>query len=280
MPVNRGRTLVTFGGVRIREFVRAESRAGRPPGAENAGLVGLHSVRSGAIEVATPRGVRRFGPREAFMMSHDEAPVTAPVGPLALLSIMVPSEALTDGVALGPGEVRPVARTSSLLEPALVFAHRAAAARPDAISGLGSYYFERLLQEMVMGVAVEGVDPSPPSNGPDLYCRGVAVIDAQLSDPALGARVVATQVRISLRQLQRAFQAHGTTVERQIRRRRVDHAVELLSDRSYDGLSVTQIARHSGFSNGSSLARAMRQEQGTTPAEVRRASHRSGSPSA
>lgn len=280
MPVSGGRTLVAFGGVRIREFVRAEKRIERTHARDQAGQVGLHSVRAGAIEVSTAQGIRRFGPREAFMLSHDDLPPTAPVGALAMLSIMVPSAAMSDPVTFTPGEVRPVARTSALLEPALVFAHRAAAARSEAISRLGSYYFERLLQEMVIGVAVEGAAPSPSSEGADLFRQGVAVIDSQLSDQELAPHVIASQVRISLRQLQRAFQAHGTTVERQIRRRRVDHAVDLLSDRAYDQLSITDIARHSGFSNGSSLARAMRQEDSAAPAEVRRASRRPGARSA
>ncbi|WEK59923.1 MAG: helix-turn-helix domain-containing protein [Candidatus Microbacterium colombiense] len=268
--MTRARTLAMFGSVRIREFVRGRddtrSRLDRV-----AGLVGLHSVRSGGIEIDTASGRLRLGANSAFLLGHDVPLPAAPVEGLRLLSILIPAETLTGAIAPEPGEVRTVSESSALLDPALAFAERAAVLDPDPVSGFGSYYFERLLQEMVIGVAVEGTRAPRMNPKSDAYTRALAMIIAQREDPSLSPKLIAEHLAVSLRQLQRAFRSHGTTPERQIRRARVDHAAALLEDRTYDPLTIAEIGRYAGFSDGSSLARAMSQEGRESPANVRRA---------
>ena len=273
MPVARARTLAMFGSVRIREFVSgrddARSRLDRV-----AGLIGLHSVRSGGIDVGSPFGTLRLGPNDAFLVSHDVPLRTSPRARLRLLSIVMPAEVLTGFPVPRPGEVRPVAHSSSLLDPAVAFAERAAIADTEPVSGFGNYYFERLLQEMVLGVVVEGTRTAPTGLPPDHFRDAQSVIAAQRSDPLLSSRGLAEQLSLSTRQLQRAFQSRGTTVEREIRKARVEHAIGLLADPAYDRLSIEDVGRYSGFSGGSSLARAMAQTGSRSPAGVRR--HRPG----
>jgi AraC-like DNA-binding protein len=259
-----------FGSVRIREFVMGRDD-GRSRLDRVAGLIGLHSVRSGGIDISSNSGMLRLRTNDAFLLSHDVPLPTSPREDLRLLSIVIPAEALSGFAAPAPGEVRPVASTSALLDPAVAFAERAAATDPEPVSGFGTYYFERLLQEMVLGVAVEGTRAPRVGAAADVYRDALSTIVAQRSDPRLTPRGIAEQLSISLRQLQRAFRARGTTPERAIRRSRVEHAVELLTDRTYDGLSVTLIGEYAGFSGGSSLARAMAQEGMGSPSEVRRA---------
>ncbi|MHC9044175.1 helix-turn-helix domain-containing protein [Microbacterium saperdae] len=270
MPVARARTLAMFGSVRIREFVRGRDD-GRSRLDRVAGLIGLHSVRSGGIDIGSASGTIRLHENDAFLLSHDAPLLASPRDELRLLSILIPAEALTGYAAPAPGEVRTVASTSALLDPAVAFAESAAATDSEPVSGFGNYYFERLLQEMVLGVAVEGTRAPRVGLSADVYRDAVSTIVAQRSDPQLAPRGIAEQLSISLRQLQRAFRARGTTPERAIRRARVEHALDLLTDRAYDGLSVAMIGEYSGFSGGSSLARAMGQEGMSSPSEVRRA---------
>jgi AraC-like DNA-binding protein len=270
MPVTRARTLAMFGSVRIREFVTGRddrrTRHDRVPG-----LIGLHVVRDGGIDVGSPYGTLRLGAHDAFLLSHDAPLRTSPREHLRLLSIMMPAEVLTGLAVPAPGHIRPVASTSSLLEPAVAFAERAAEADAEPVSGFGTYYFERLLQEMVVGVAVEGTRTEAAGLAQDMHRDAQGVIAAQRSDPQLSPRGIAAQLNVSLRQLQRAFQAKGTTTERAIRRSRVEHAIDLLSDADYDRLSVDDIGRYAGFSGGSSLARAMAHEGSASPSAVGRA---------
>lgn len=270
MPVTKARTLAMFGSVRIREFVRGRDE-GRSRLDRVAGLIGLHSVRAGGMDIGSAAGTLRLKKNDAFLSSHDGALLASPRDDLRLLSIVIPAEALTGYEAPAPGEVRPVAPTSALLDPAVAFAERAAAADSEPVSEFGNYYFERLLQEMVLGVAVEGT--RAPRIGPaaDVYRDAMSTIFAQRADPNLTPSGVADQLKISLRQLQRAFRARELTPERAIRRARVEHALDLLAERTYDGLSIAEIGQYSGFSGGSSLARAMAQEGLATPSAVRRA---------
>lgn len=259
-----------FGSVRIREFVvgrdDARSRLDRV-----SGLIGLHSVRSGGIDISSASGVLRLREDDAFLANHDALLATAPHDDLRLLSIVIPAEALAGFAAPAPGEVRPVVAASALLAPAVAFAEQAAVTDSHPVSGFGNYYFERLLQEMVLGVAVEGTRAPRVGMTADVYRDAMSTIIAQRSDPHLRPRGIADQLKISLRQLQRAFRARDMTVERAIRRARVEHALELLVDRTYDGLSIAQVGQYSGFSGGSSLARAMSQEGKESPSAIRRA---------
>lgn len=268
-PPSRVRTLAIFGTVRIRELLVREGHP-KPPMDDPGGILGLHHVSSGAVEFETVDGRRRFATGETFALTHDSRMPCKPRGDLRVLSVLVPVEVLDSVGSPAPGEVWTVPPGSALLEPALSFVGRAADVDPDALSGFGSYYFERLLQEMVVGVIVEGAHAAPPPHDPGLYGRAVAVIAAQRADPSLTPSAIARQIRISLRQLQRVFSARGTTAEREIRRSRVDHAVQLLGDPAYDALSVDRIGRYSGFAGGSSLARAMAAEGRESPARIRR----------
>jgi len=258
-----------FGSVRIREFV-----TGRDDGRSRldgvSGLIGLHSVRAGSMDVGSPFGTLRLAENDAFLLSHGAPLRTSPSERLRLLSIVMPAAVLTGFSVPEPGEVRPVAPTSSLLDPAVAFAERAAVADAEPMNGFGTYYFERLLQEMVLGVLVEGTRTAAAGLPPDHYRDAQSLIAAQCSDPQLAPRGIAEQLRLSMRQLQRVFHAHGTTTEKEIRRSRVAQAITLLTDPSYDRLSIDEVGRYTGFAGGSSLARAMAQEGSRPPTAVRR----------
>lgn len=267
----RQRARADFGAVRVRATVAREGEA-RPEFREPRNLVGLHQVAAGAIEISAASGVKTFGQGAAFALSHERKVPFATRGVFRMLSILVPAEVVSGVTVLEPQNPYPVRADSALLEPTFAFAERALATAGDAPGAFSGYYLERLLQEMTIGVLVEGARASAFRQEPDAYGRAIAVIAAQCSDPGVTPATVAEHVKLSLRQLQRVFGARGTTIERAIRRARVDHAVGLLTDRAYDAMSVEEIGRYSGFAGGSSLARAMAAEGSDSPARVRRSS--------
>ncbi|AZS35912.1 hypothetical protein CVS47_00510 [Microbacterium lemovicicum] len=271
--VARSATVAVFGTARIRHSFVPEGEA---PLRLDAGpeAVGLHAVRTGAVIAETAVGPRRFLAGDAFA-AGDRTPPLALRGDVEVLSLLVPRDAFVGVETPRGGEVRVITKDNPLLAPTMDFIGRAGRAQSDEISGFTAYYFERLLQEMMIGLLVSASASTPVPQGPGTFLQAVAAITAQRADPALSPRSVARHLNLSLRQLQRAFQARSTTVEREIRRARVQHAVALLRDRSYDSLSVEQIGQYSGFAGGSSLARAMAAEGFESPARVRRTS-RSG----
>lgn len=104
---------------------------------------------------------------------------------------------------------------------------------------------------------------------PNAFLQAQADIARRSATIGLTAEDLARGANLSLRQLERAFRNHGTTISREIRRARVEHALNLLGDTSREPLTVGQVARVVGFSNGSSLARAMQAEGHASPTAIR-----------
>ena len=92
---------------------------------------------------------------------------------------------------------------------------------------------------------------------PSTYELALQVIRRDATQPNCSAGSIATELNVSLRNLEREFQQHGQTVRRAVRDARVLHALDLLRDPSRAGLTISQIAALTGFSGGSALAHAM-----------------------
>ena len=165
--------------------------------------------------------------------------------------------------------------SSQLLHPTVAFAAQLLRSdREVDPSNLGTYYIERLLQEMLIGLIVDGLIDSrrrsAAPTAPDLYRLALSVIQVRSTDSRLTTDVVAEEVHLSRRQLERLFQKNGTSVAAEVRRTRVMQAVSMLQDPQYTALSVDQIGQFVGLSGGSSLARMMSAEGLDSPARVRR----------
>lgn len=183
-----------------------------------------------------------------------------------IVSVFVPTNVLTD---LDHSLVGPLALHSALAEPIAQFASKVGGAEAEEIGSFAVYFTERLLQEMVLCLAVEAQRRRQLRPGGDAYRAALAIIAAQCTDPELRAENIARDVMVSLRQLQRLFSAHGTTIDREVRRARVSYAIELLADPRYASLSVGEIAQYSGYSSRASLTRAMAAESRGTPTAYR-----------
>ncbi|MBB5959146.1 AraC-like DNA-binding protein [Saccharothrix tamanrassetensis] len=91
---------------------------------------------------------------------------------------------------------------------------------------------------------------------------------AHLSDPELGADVIAKALHISRRRLYQLFD-DGQGVSERIRGLRVDRAKALLSDPAKAGRGIGEIARDCGFVSAAHFSRTFRQVVGRTPSEFR-----------
>jgi AraC-like DNA-binding protein len=95
------------------------------------------------------------------------------------------------------------------------------------------------------------------------------IIFERAADPLLSPASIAAQLNISLRQLYRAFNGTESPAAR-IRRRRLEHAAELLAARAASA-HVERIAQESGFASAEYFSRAFRREFGLSPRAYRSA---------
>jgi AraC-like DNA-binding protein len=99
--------------------------------------------------------------------------------------------------------------------------------------------------------------------------RTDTLIFEQAVDPLLSPASVAAQLNISLRQLYRAFTGTESPAAR-IRRRRLEHAAELLVSRA-PSVQVERVAQECGFVSAEYFSRAFRREYGMSPRAYRSA---------
>ena len=256
--------------VSLHEFTGAVSVLPVEP--RNDVALRVHVVERGAIHLGTATIGRTDG-REFSLARHSGLltldPFQLPLRTVAgsrVLTASVPSVLVRD-IPLDPQRAHIVPPASALLSPAAAFLRSAAAASPT--TRFTEYFFERLLQELALGLMVEAAGLTPEGDKRNPMVFAMAVIAAQCADPDLSAAAVAREVSISQRQLERLFRVRGTSIAHQIRRARVDLAAAMLRDPTHRGLTIDQIANHAGFSNGSSLARAMKSEGSPSPSSLR-----------
>ncbi len=97
-----------------------------------------------------------------------------------------------------------------------------------------------------------------------------AYIDDHLAEAGLGARPIAAAHGMSVRNLNKLFQASGTTLQKFIWQRRLQRAAEALRDPVLRGRSITEIAHAWGFRSSSHFSRAFKAEFGQQPSAYRR----------
>jgi AraC-like DNA-binding protein len=111
---------------------------------------------------------------------------------------------------------------------------------------------------------------APAATGPAadaLVWRARDAMGQRLTDPLLAPAAVATQLGVSLRRLQEAFQQHGCTVADCIWDMRLDFARGLLANQL--AMPISSVADRSGFMDAAHFSRRFRQRFGLTPREYR-----------
>lgn len=252
-----------FGDVRIR-ITRATGGALSLAGAE--GTLSVHGLRRGRLAIRGQADPLQIDAGDGLLVSGESTAATV-LRPSDVVTIMVP---VPSGESVRPG-ARPTAGGAALLGGVIAFAAEAAAAAERTAPVSSEPHIELLLRDMVARLLTAEV----VRDAPNPLERALAVILRRHADRTLSSRRIAEEVNFSVRQLERQFQAQGTSIAREVRHARIDAAVRLLSEDPTGTLNIEQIAQRVGFSGGSPLARAMVREGMPAPHELRPASGRS-----
>ncbi|MDF3303767.1 helix-turn-helix domain-containing protein [Rhodococcus sp. T2V] len=113
--------------------------------------------------------------------------------------------------------------------------------------------------------------PTPLSRGDELQARVTAFIDERLADRELDVRSIAAAHHISVRHLQKKFEAEGDTASGWIRRRRLEQCRRDLADPRYRDLTVSAIGARWGFTDAAHFSRLFKATHGSTPGTYRTA---------
>lgn len=153
---------------------------------------------------------------------------------------------------------------SRLLGSTLEVLWQEATGSSDVALGEGS---DRLVLETLRyAVARNGNCMPRTAAAPRLYGDAIEVINANLTDPAFSAVMIAQELGVSERQLQKVFAERGETPTGSIRRKRIELAARgLATGRS----SVTDVAMEVGFNDLTHFGRTFRQIIGLSPSKYK-----------
>jgi AraC-like DNA-binding protein len=113
-----------------------------------------------------------------------------------------------------------------------------------------------------------GRHTAPEKERRNLVVRAERYMDLYSSNPTLGPEDVADAVGVSLRVLQKAFQAQESSVSAALLESRLSRAVMLL-DREASSVLLSHIGERAGFASASRFSKAFRGRFGSTPREWR-----------
>jgi AraC-like DNA-binding protein len=123
--------------------------------------------------------------------------------------------------------------------------------------------------ELAKAVARGQFDDAEPGIVPALALAAKDLADRRLADPELSPAMLARELNVSVRTLQRAFATQGESVSAHIRDRRLEEARLALTAPS-NRLSVSELAAYWQFADSSHLIRAFKKRYGRTPTEYAR----------
>lgn len=135
------------------------------------------------------------------------------------------------------------------------------AADPEWQAGVANVFLD------LVALAVRGSAAPQALCGRRIEERLRAIVEAQLSDPDLRTSTLADALNVSMRSVQHAFAAMGTTPSGYILERRLDRAADRLA--AEHQASITTVAFDLGFNDSAYFTRCFRQRFGTTPSAWR-----------
>lgn len=125
------------------------------------------------------------------------------------------------------------------------------------------------LSETVVGLLARTAGSLDPGRLADVHRAAVELVRLTSDDPDLTPAVLAERLGWSLRQLQMAARAAGTTPAALIRTTRLERARHRLRDPGQRQRTVTEVAHASGFASSSAFHAAFRATYDVSPAEAR-----------
>lgn len=239
---------------------------------EDTDVVNLFLVLAGGIRVGSGRQHVSFSPgqviaqmgwnrHEAVLGSFaDELLLRIDRATLSDRGVHLPPDVLHFGPQAATTTTRAL---SAVIKSVLGASALADEAAPAAV--------ENALLELVVGLHHESHGYSGVSSDLDngLYARAVAIIATRYRDPEFTPSALADGLGIGVRQLQRAFEKSSTTAAREIRAKRLGHAISLLRDPHHRRLPLLVVARMAGFSSTGELRRTLRAQHEATPSQIR-----------
>ncbi len=102
-----------------------------------------------------------------------------------------------------------------------------------------------------------------------LFTQASSMMAATRADPAVTPESVAANLAVSPRHLQRAFRAHSTSPSGELRRLRLDLALQLLRADDDRALTIADVATRAGFRSIDAFRRALRIENMPAPTRLR-----------
>ncbi|MEH3088410.1 MAG: helix-turn-helix domain-containing protein [Microbacterium arborescens] len=255
---------------------RYELAAGAERVVPSAGPRVVHSVlvSAGSLSVAPTHDSRhryRVDAGRGLFMSSRSDHLLAWSDAAQVVVVSAPEEVVAAfGAPVDEAEGPLFAGDSALVPPATAYfrALLAQAAAPDRVA---TYAMSRLSEEMLGSLFLEraSIGAGPVKVQPSLYRRALALIASQRADPMLSVTTLASELAVSVRHLQRAFAEQNTSPTEEVRRLRVELALQLLTESRYDVLSIDEVAGYAGFASADDLRRAFRLQGEASPTRVR-----------
>lgn len=239
--------------------------AGAPGGGGDQ--VRLHVVRRGGWTLSDPRGRSEHTISAGqFLLRHVGQPSHFTTMPHTTSKFLV-LPATTLKPLIGN---RALAGPADTAEVRLLVAHAkmVQTTMPD-LGPAGVQAAHSTLVELAKAVARRRFDDREPQLAPALVQAAKDLADSRLADPELSSAMLARELNVSVRTLQRAFAAAGESVTAHIRLRRLDEARLALTAPS-GRPTVSELAVHWQFADSSHFIRAFKKRYGQTPAEYRR----------
>lgn len=163
----------------------------------------------------------------------------------------------------------------------------------DRVTALGCPEWQTMLNRWIVALAqlsdsdprlASGLDSvfsslasRPPARNRPSGQQATAMVHAALEviqqkyyDRSLSADQIANDLSVGRNALLAAFRQQGRSVRRDIRTARVSAAVRLLTDLSFDTVSVSGIAQRCGFADLRQLTRALHAVHGVAPLDIRK----------
>ncbi|MFI9246417.1 helix-turn-helix domain-containing protein [Streptomyces sp. NPDC053086] len=179
-------------------------------------------------------------------------------------------------LVLPPGELKPLVGNRAITGPADSAEMRLLTALTNMIhitvadlgpAGVAAAHGS--LIELAKAVAKGRFDDVEPRLAPALAQAAKDLADRRLADPELSPAMLARELNVSVRTLHRAFAAVGEQVTTYIRHRRL-HEARLALTAPSGRLSISELAAHWQFADGSHFTRAFKKHYGQTPTEYAR----------
>ncbi|MFI5843083.1 helix-turn-helix domain-containing protein [Catenuloplanes sp. NPDC051500] len=173
---------------------------------------------------------------------------------------------------------RSAAGSASQAEVRLLLAH-ATMVRECAgeLGSAGLHAARNTFVELVRAVTDGGVDAVEPRLTPALARAARTLADQLITHPGLSPSLLARELNVSVRTLQRAFAAEGGSVAGYLRERRLAEARSALAATG-TRLAISDVAARWQFADASHFTREFRRRYGLTPGEFVRQRQSNGRP--